>query len=112
MAKYSPHSIDLPLELYGPIFQFISDRPDLLALLHVSKAISCEAERILYESVDLAYNHWRIYSWFRTIASSPHLAKHVQSLTFGIVYSQMPTPSRPWIEVLAKGLSSLTRLKE
>jgi len=112
MSKPPSHSVYLPQELYGHVFQFVSDRSDLLVLLSVSRAFRHEAERILYGSVDLAYNHARIHSWFRMIASSPRLAALVQSLTFGIVYSHMPTPSHLWLEVLAKGLRSLTNLKE
>lgn len=111
-SKHPSHPVCLPQELYGRIFQFVSNRSDLLALLYVSRAFCHEAEHILYENVDLSYNHIRIHSWFQTIASSPRLAAYVQSLTFGLVYSHMPTPALPWLEVLANGLRSLPNLKE
>ena len=112
MSKPPPRSVQLPQELYGRIFRFVSDRPDLLVLLYVSRAVHHEAIYILYESVDLAYKHSRIYSWFRTIASSRRLALLVQSLTFGFVYPHLPTSSLPWLQVLAQGFRSLTNLEE
>jgi hypothetical protein len=101
----------IPLELYFRILAF-SDRQSLLVLLRVSRTSHHEAERILYESVDLGCHHSRIYSWFRLIASCPRLAEQVHSLTFGIEYLKIPTPAHQWFEILAKGLGSLTHLKE
>jgi hypothetical protein len=112
--KSNPRSatVYLPQELYGRIFQFVFERSDLLALLYVSRAFRHEAERVLYETIDLAYHHARIYYWFKTITSSPHLAPLVKSLTFGIIYSSIPAPHLPWLQVIAKGLRTLTNLKE
>ena len=107
-----PPRVDLPQELYGSVIQFVSNRSDLVVLLYVSKAVHHEAKRVLYGSVDLAYNHLRIYAWFRMIASSPHLALLVQSLTFGIQSLRMPSVAYSWFEVIARGLRSLTNLKE
>jgi len=107
-----PPRVDLPQELYGSVIQFVSNRSDLVVLLYVSKAVHHEAKRVLYGSVDLAYNHLRIYTWFRMIASSPHLALLVQSLTFGIQSLRMPSVAYPWFEAIARGLRSLTNLKE
>jgi hypothetical protein len=100
------------IELYRPIFQFIFDRSDLCALLYVCRTFRHEAERVLYEIVDLKYNHLKIYLWCKTAASSPLLSSLVKSLTFGIVPSQPPTPVLRWLRVIATGLTSLINLTE
>jgi hypothetical protein len=105
-------TVHFPQELYGRIFQFVFDRSDLYALLYVCRAFHHEAERVLYETVDLDYHHGRIYTWSRVVATCPRLASLVKSLTFGIVYSTIPTQNLPWLQVIAQGLKSLINLTE
>jgi hypothetical protein len=106
----------LPQEVYGNISQFLGDRRELLSLCLVSRAFCHEAERILYESVDLAYDQSRIQRWFKMIASieEPRFrnrAVSVHSLTFGITYSR-PAPTGTWLKNIERGLRSLVNLKE
>jgi hypothetical protein len=67
--------------------------------------------------VDLAYDQSRIQRWFKMIASieEPRFqnrAISVHSVTFGIIFSQVPLPAPTWLKNIEGGLRSLTNLKE
>ena len=106
---------NLPQELYGLVFRFVENRRDVLSLCLVSRAVCHEADRILYESVDLSFCHCRIYFWFTMIASrtsrTQHLAAAVRSLTFGLDHSPL-APPYSLLEAINHGLMSLINLKE
>src|ERR1700722_4007325 len=111
-SKPIARRVTLPPELYTCIFYFFLNCPALCLLCTVSQAFRHLAEPFLYRSVDLSYNHRNIRAWFERIGSNPHLAKFVRSVTFGIVFSQMPTPAVPLLKIIAHGLNSLVNLKE
>ena len=102
--------LTFPTEVYARIFEFVQDRTDLVTLCTVSRAFYLEAERVLYGSVDLSNDHLLIMLWFKKIANDPLLAAHVHSLTFGIVYADIPTPEYTWFEIIATGLRALVNL--
>src|ERR1700722_17289345 len=111
-SKPIARRVTLPPELYTCIFYFVSDRRDLCALCTVSQAFRHLTEPFLYRSVELSYNHdyRNIKVWFERISSDHRLANFVRSVTFGIGYSQTPSPA-VW-KIIAQGLRSLINLKE
>jgi hypothetical protein len=77
----------IPLELYRPIVETISDRNTLLSLLLASRHLSTEAERILYRNVGWD-NDWTSADsadsyvvsqtlFFRTVIDCPRVARLV-----------------------------------
>jgi hypothetical protein len=68
----------IPLELYRPIVETISDRNTLLSLLLASRHLSTEAERILYHNIE--WDNWDVVShtlFFRTVIDCPRVARLV-----------------------------------
>lgn len=107
-----PPTSTLPPELYSCILDFVLQRCDLLSLSLVSRAFHQEAERALYRYIDLSYDHRLTKEWFSMIALNPRLADMVRSVTFGMIYSEIPTPSDPWLAIIKRGLHALTHLTE
>ncbi|KAF8346349.1 hypothetical protein F5887DRAFT_1073533 [Amanita rubescens] len=108
----STRTISFPPELYGHIIDFVFSQSDLFSLCLVCRDFYFDAKRALYRCVDLAHDHLLIQKWFTLIVSSPHLAHLVRSLTFGLVYAHLPTPSVRWLSVIERGLDALTELIE
>lgn len=105
-------TVAFPPELYGHIIDFVFSQSDLFSLCLVCQSFYLDAKRALYRCVDLAHDHGLIQKWFTLISSSPHLAHLVHSLTFGLVYAELPTPSTRWLSVIEHGLDALTELIE
>ena len=112
MDKPSSQGATLPPELYSRVFECVLHRSDLLSLCLVSRAFHKEAERALYRYIDLSYDHRLIQVWFSMIVLNPRLADMVRTVTFGMIYSQVPSPSGPWLGTIERGLHVLTQLQE
>jgi hypothetical protein len=74
----------IPLKLYCPIVETISDRNTLLSLLLASRHLSTEAERILYRNVEWGSKSSYSYVvsrtqtlFFRTVIDCPRVARLV-----------------------------------
>ena len=100
-----------PAELYGRIFAFVEETKDLINLCTLSKLVHQEAERVLYNYVNLANDHFLIMRWFQKIAQDRR-AGFVRALTFGIVDACMPWQPHRFLEIIAKGLRALVNLKD
>lgn len=76
----------LPIELWSCIFAFVPSK-GLLALCLVSRCFRTEAVRALYRNVHIRSG--TEFQWFDHILRKPHLAGHVQTLTFMIMDSSL-----------------------
>ncbi|TFK35684.1 hypothetical protein BDQ12DRAFT_687798 [Crucibulum laeve] len=96
----------LPLEIYRPIFRWISDRPTLVSLSVVSKFFKDEAQKLLYHSFasDSASAHIR---FLVNIVQYPHLALLVRSyMLYKDVDKAIYNP------IFIAGLKAMKNLKE
>ena len=71
----------VPVDLYRPIIEYLSDRRDLSALCTVSKSFQLEAERPLYQEARLMGHAACLISFSHVILSNSHLGPLVVSLT-------------------------------
>ncbi|KAF8657329.1 hypothetical protein AX16_002251 [Volvariella volvacea WC 439] len=103
----------LPIELYGSIFEQISDRDDLCRLALTSRICQREAERLLYSSIALDKDPARLELWSLTILENPAKASRVRALTinFDISFLIIPDMVLQTLELLSRALHSLPNLK-
>jgi hypothetical protein len=115
----SPMPRYIPIELYVPIFQYITSIAELSNLCTVSRAFRDEAQRILYHTVRLPNDRDRIISWCHTIVENAGLAMQVYSLSLPIAFAHKPVlmvapDFMPVLQELQhavkRALSSLSRL--
>jgi hypothetical protein len=80
----------IPVELYRPIVETISDRNTLLSLLLASRHLSTEAERILYHNMEWDDDNSKSSDsdvvsqtlFFRTVIDCPRVARLVWRYRF------------------------------
>jgi hypothetical protein len=102
----------IPLELYRPIVETISDRNTLLSLLLASRHLSTEAERILYHNIELGYDSDVISQtlFFRTVINCPRVAQLVwRYYCFSNIFI---ADDDPYWTLFAVALRALVNLKK
>jgi len=107
----------IPLELYRPIIETISDRNTLLSLLLASRHLSTEAERILYRNVEWG-DDWKpsdsdVVSqtlFFRTVIDCPRVARLVWRYRFSS--DKFIVDDDPYWTLFPVALRALVNLKE
>lgn len=108
----------LPLDLYRPIPGDVTSREDLLKLIITSRALSTEAERLLYRSLDqtIALERWK--ALLNRLITCEQVAFHVQSISLpnisnGIdsgreIFSNLPDVLQHLPKLQKLGLESLS----
>jgi hypothetical protein len=104
-GSMNPKPPQLPIELYRHVVAHVLAGADLANLCSVSSTLRFEAERLLYHTVEVL-EHNRVMSWSATIASSPHLADIVHSITLPI-----STYTAPPIDNISQALHQTKNLK-
>jgi len=107
----------IPLELYRPIVETISDRNTLLSLLLASRHLSTEAERILYRNVEWGDHFESLDSdvvsqtlFFRTVIDCPRVARLVWRYRFSS--DKFIVDDDPYWTLFPVALRALVNLKE
>jgi hypothetical protein len=108
----------IPLELYRPIVETISDRNTLLSLLLTSRHLSTEAERILYRNVQCGDDSmWsdstNVVSqtlFFRTVIDCPRVARLVWRYYY--ISNIFIADDDPYWTLFPVALRALVNLKE
>ena len=102
----------IPLELYRPIIETISDQNTLLSLLFASRHLSTEAERILYHNLEWGDSDVVSQTLFlRTVIDCPRVARLVWRYHF-VSYSLLIIDDDPYWTLLPVALRALVNLKE
>jgi len=107
----------IPLELYRPIVETISDRNTLRSLLLASRHLSTEAERILYRNVEWGdywkSSHSNVTSqtlFFRTVIDCPRVARLVWR--YHSWSNKFIVDDDPYWTLFSAALRALVNLKE
>lgn len=96
----------IPAELYRTIFMSSSQR-DLSRLCLVSRAMSHEAQYMLYRDVDLHdCPEWRVLKWANAVTDSPRLSRILQSLCISSTF-----PDHESVTYQSSGDATLYALK-
>lgn len=76
--------MDIPLELLIVIFDFVLNPSHLAAFCLVNRAFNQFATPVLYRHIYIfpwyKYSKLKVFSLFRTLVESPHLAAYIQTL--------------------------------
>jgi hypothetical protein len=100
----------IPLELYRPIVETISDRSTLLSLLLASRHLSTEAERILYHNMEWSDSDLVSQTLFlRTVIDCPRVARLVWRYHF---VSCLIINDDRYLTLFSAALRALVNLKE
>jgi hypothetical protein len=100
----------IPLELYRPIVETISDRNTLLSLLLASRHLSTEAERILYRNIEWGDAVLSQTLFFRTVINCPRVAQLVWRYHF--FSNSLIADDNPYWTLFSAALRALVNLKE
>jgi hypothetical protein len=101
----------LPVDVYRIIVAAVSSH-DLATLCVTSSDFRYEVQRVLYHTVDfLGSDYHRIASWSTSVASDPHLACIVHTLSLPGSICRTPLDIDPIRQTLHIALQSVTNLK-
>ncbi|KAG8816666.1 hypothetical protein FRC17_000225 [Serendipita sp. 399] len=104
--RTATQSPTLPFELYRQIVQYVASPHDLCTLARVSRSFQAEAERVLYQSLDLRH-HIKTLWRCETLATQPRLARYVRKLSI-IIDQYTPLDSIARALQACRNLRSLT----
>ncbi|KAF9000347.1 hypothetical protein BDZ89DRAFT_699404 [Hymenopellis radicata] len=99
----------IPLELYRPIVECVSDRRTLLSLALSSQDLNVEAERVLYRTINNVHDVQSYTHILRHLTSCPRVARLVRHIHF-ILRSYVGDDHEFW-QLLPTALRSLPNLK-
>ena len=97
----------LPLELYRPIIQFLTEKRDILSVCLVSQRLHSEATYALYHHLQLK-GAYQLFAWAKATQDFPHLSQ----LTHAISIPTRACLSNGQKRTFAQALASLVNLKE
>jgi hypothetical protein len=98
----------LPLDLYGPIIDYLDSKNDLLSLTQVSNPFQQESERFLYQGV-MVRDGPTLATFCKAICASSRRADHVLSLCISIHYVDFDDGVVDII-LLSQAFAQITRL--